>query len=129
MEDSELLMARIHGCYTEATKSFTNHFFQVDVCGGVHFYLDSSNNPTQEQINEKAKELIAELPYEELREKRNQLLAETDWTQNRDVILADDEAWKTYRQALRDLPSTSVDAAYDENGNLINVVYPTKPGQ
>jgi len=39
----------------------------------------------------------------ELRFKRNQLLAETDYMANSDVNMSDD--WKTYRQALRDLPS------------------------
>jgi hypothetical protein len=38
-----------------------------------------------------------------LRLKRNKLLAETDWMANSDVTISDD--WKTYRQALRDLPS------------------------
>ena len=40
---------------------------------------------------------------EALRLKRNKLLAETDWMANSDVTMSDD--WKTYRQALRDLPS------------------------
>ena len=39
------------------------------------------------------------------REKRNNLLAETDCMDNSDVTIADN--WKTYRQALRDLPSHS----------------------
>jgi len=38
-----------------------------------------------------------------LREKRNKLLVETDWMANSDVTMSDE--WKTYRQALRDLPS------------------------
>ena len=38
-----------------------------------------------------------------LREQRNALLAETDWMANSDVTISND--WKTYRQALRDLPS------------------------
>ena len=43
----------------------------------------------------------------QLRDKRNELLAESDWTQSRDVTLSNDADWKTYRQALRDLPSTA----------------------
>jgi len=38
-----------------------------------------------------------------LREKRNTLLRETDYMANSDVTMSDE--WKTYRQALRDLPS------------------------
>jgi hypothetical protein len=57
-----------------------------------------------------------------LREQRDALLAETDWTQNRDVTLSNDDAWKTYRQALRDITSqTPTDDA------LSNITFPTKP--
>ena len=41
-----------------------------------------------------------------IREKRNRLLAESDWTQIIDNDLSDEAVWqwRTYRQALRDLP-------------------------
>ena len=52
-----------------------------------------------------------------LRKQRNSLLAETDWMANSDVTMTD--AWKTYRQALRDLPANTKDPA--------NPIYPTKP--
>ena len=55
---------------------------------------------------------------ESLRMRRNQLLAESDWTQSRDVLLSNDEEWKTYRQQLRDLP---------KNTDPMNPVWPTKP--
>jgi len=59
-----------------------------------------------------------------LREKRTQLLAETDWV----VIRARENggqvpaAWKTYRVALRDLPS-GLDTVEKVNA----VTWPTKP--
>jgi hypothetical protein len=40
-----------------------------------------------------------------IRSQRNQLLKDCDWTQIADCT-ADKTAWATYRQALRDLPST-----------------------
>ena len=49
---------------------------------------------------------------------RNKLLRESDWTQNRDVLLSNYEDWKTYRQQLRDLP---------KNTDPMNPVWPTKP--
>jgi len=55
-----------------------------------------------------------------LREQRNQLLAETDWMGNSDVTMTD--AWKNYRQALRDITKTT--PADDE---LSNITWPTKP--
>ena len=55
-----------------------------------------------------------------LRSMRNLLLIETDWMANSDVTMSD--AWKTYRQALRDItdqtPSDDV---------LSNITWPTKP--
>jgi len=42
---------------------------------------------------------------ERMRLHRDRLLAESDWTQTLDAPV-DREAWATYRQALRDFPST-----------------------
>ena len=42
---------------------------------------------------------------EENRAERNRRLAETDWMANSDVTMSD--AWKTYRQALRDITTHS----------------------
>ena len=52
-----------------------------------------------------------------LRKKRNSLLAESDWMANSDVTMPDD--WKTYRQALRDLPANTSDPS--------NPTWPTEP--
>lgn len=43
---------------------------------------------------------------EEVRQQRNTLLSETDWTQLNDAPLTDKEKekYRTYRQALRDIP-------------------------
>ena len=53
------------------------------------------------------------------RSTRNTLLADTDWTAMSDVTMADD--MKTYRQALRDLPTHS------NWPNLEDADWPTKP--
>ena len=56
------------------------------------------------------------------------LKAATDWV----VTKADETSgavsndWKTYRQALRDLPA-SASPQLDDNENLTNVTWPTKP--
>jgi len=54
-----------------------------------------------------------------IRIERNRLLSETDWMAGSDVTMSD--AWKTYRQALRDLPTHS------NFPNLNAEDYPTKP--
>jgi len=82
--------------------------------------------PSEEEIQAKIAELEAAEPMRLLRIKRNQLLQETDWTQNRDVTLANDAEWAAYRQALRDLPNTAT-PELDEYGNLTNVTWPEKP--
>jgi len=53
------------------------------------------------------------------RETRNAKLAETDWTAMSDVTMADN--MKTYRQALRDLPT------HKNWPNLEDADWPTKP--
>jgi hypothetical protein len=65
-------------------------------------------------------------PMRLLRVERDRLLAETDWMGNSDVTMSN--AWKTYRQALRDLPASS-DPKLDSNGGLdmSSVTFPTKP--
>lgn len=64
--------------------------------------------------------------FDLMRRERTRLLQETDWTQNRDVTLANDAEWAAYRQALRDLPKTAT-PELDEHGNLTNVTWPEKP--
>ena len=94
---------------------------------GVVEWIDNSiNNIAEEEIQAKIAELEAAEPLRLLRIKRNELLQETDWTQNRDVTLSNDSDWQTYRQSLRDLPSTA-SPQLDEKGQLINVTWPTKP--
>ena len=49
---------------------------------------------------------IAEHEYHYvMRAVRNDLLAQSDWTQVADAPV-DQQAWATYRQALRDFPAT-----------------------
>ena len=55
-----------------------------------------------------------------LRERRNRLLAETDFWGNSDMTMTDE--MKTYRQALRDLPSGK-----DTVAKCTNATWPTKP--
>ena len=50
---------------------------------------------------------------------RNNLLSETDWMANSDVTMSD--AWKTYRQALRDITNTYSSMRDD------GFTFPTKP--
>ena len=88
-------------------------------------FNDGQTPPTEEAIQEKLTELLSAEPMRFLRKERNRRLIEVDWTQFRDVNLTNDSDWKTYRQELRDLPSTA--SPKIENGILTNVTWPTKP--
>ena len=99
-----------------------------NVYSGIDWLDKSQTKPTEEEVIAKIAELEAAEPIRLLREERNQRLAETDWTQGRDVTLSNDTDWKTYRQALRDLPSKTT-PKLDSYGELdmSSVTWPTKP--
>ena len=59
---------------------------------------------------------------QDIRNRRNNLLFESDWTQLPDVpegVASKSAAWRTYRQALRDVPQ--------QGGFPTNINWPTKP--
>ena len=94
-------------------------------------WLDSgATKPTETEINNKISELDAAEPMRLLREERNQLLSETDWVAARSIEtgVAISNDWKTYRQALRDLPAgASPKLASDGTLDMSSVTFPTKP--
>tara|TARA_Y100000817_G_C16737438_1_gene490837 strand:+ start:443 stop:796 length:354 start_codon:yes stop_codon:yes gene_type:complete len=75
-------------------------------------------------IETKITELRAAEPMRLLREERDRRIAKTDWWVLPDRTASQEQ--KDYRQALRDLPSTS-SPKLDDNDNLTNVTWPTKP--
>ena len=90
-------------------------------------WLDSGQTkPTEAEINNKISELDAAEAMRLLRLERNARIAETDWRASSDLTISD--AWKNYRQALRDLPasaSPSLDSNYELD--LTSVTWPTEP--
>ena len=78
----------------------------------------------EDAITKEVSKLLAEIPMKRLREERDRKLSETEWWAGKDVTMS--QARKDYRQALRDLPSTT-SPTLDEQGNLTNVTWPTKP--
>ena len=89
-------------------------------------WQDSSTKPTESAIDAEVTRLNNAEPMKLLRDERNTRLAATDWRASSDLTLAD--AWKTYRQALRDLPASST-PTLDSDGNLdmSSVTFPTEP--
>ena len=101
-------------------------FIQDDII--VKWYSNTIQQPTEEEINAKILELKNAEPLRLLRQERDKKLAETDWwtIRSNDTGVSLTQEQKDYKQALRDLPSTA-SPKIDENGQLINVTWPTKP--
>ncbi len=72
---------------------------------------------TWKAVSDKKKELEDAEPMRLLREERNKRLSETDWMASSDLTISD--AWKKYRQDLRDITKTAT--------SLDDVKFPTKP--
>ena len=95
---------------------------------------DSSNSdvkPTEEERDSKLTALkTTEKPMELLREERDRLIGQSDWriTKAKETSSNIPTAWKTYRQALRDLPASST-PKLDSNDDLdmSSVTWPTPP--
>ncbi len=97
---------------------------------GVEWLDSGVTIPTESELNTKVAELDAAEPMRLLREERNQLLSKTDWMVTRSIEtgVAMSNDWKTYRQALRDLPassSPSLDEYYELD--FSSVTWPTEP--
>jgi len=90
-------------------------------------WLDSSQTkPTETEVTNKITALDTAEPMRLLRLERDKRIAKTDWRASSDLTLSD--AWKTYRQALRDLPASAtpkLNSDYDLD--LTSVTWPTEP--
>ena len=89
-------------------------------------WLDSSQTkPTETEVNSKISELDNAEPMRLLRIERDTRIAKTDWRASSDLTLAD--AWKTYRQALRDITTQTPKLDSNYELDLTSVTWPTEP--
>ena len=86
--------------------------------------IEGSYQPNEYKIVDGEAVIRTDNTLEILRNKRNELLRQSDWTQVNDCPLSDSkkQEWATYRQSLRDLPST-----YKSVNNIADVIFPTIP--
>ena len=89
-------------------------------------WMDSGQQPTEQEVKAKIIELDAAEPMRLLRIERNKKIAETDWRMLPDHTPSDD--WINYRQALRDLPA-SASPKLNSNYELdfSSFTWPTEP--
>jgi len=90
----------------------------------VQTTFDEQNNLITIAAIEKTEAELIEVCLFKLRSKRDKQLLASDWTQFNDSPLSDakKQEWATYRQALRDLPST-----HQTTNNIDDVIFPTIP--
>ena len=86
--------------------------------------IEGSYQPNEYKIVDGEAVIRTDNTLEILRNKRNELLRQSDWTQVNDCPLSDSkkQEWATYRQSLRDLPSTNQSV-----NNIADVIFPTIP--
>jgi len=89
-------------------------------------WMDSGQQPTEQEVKAKIIELDAAEPMRLLRIERDKKIAPTDWRVLPDQTPTDD--WINYRQALRDLPASAT-PKLDSNYELdfSSFTWPTEP--
>ena len=92
---------------------------------GLEWTDSSQTKPTETEINSKISELDRQEAMELLRVERDIRIAKTDWRASVDLTLTD--AWKTYRQALRDITKQTPQLNSDYELDLTSVTWPTEP--
>ena len=95
--------------YTTPTQKLTS----VDpyVQSGKAYNVKVESTTTEEQAT------LTSQKWEEVRNQRNTILQATDWMASSDLTLSD--AWKNYRNELRQIPQTQTDP--------FNITWPTSP--
>ena len=93
---------------------------------GLNWLDSEQTQPTETEVNSKISELDNAEAMRLLRVERDARIAKTDWRASSDLTLSD--AWKTYRQALRDLPASAtpkLDSHYELD--FSSFTWPTEP--
>ena len=110
----------------QALKSGAQWTLRGEDYSGLEWLDSGQTKPTETEVNSKISELDNAEPMRLLRIERDRRIVLTDWRSGKDVTLS--TAWRTYRQALRDLPasaSPSLDSNYELD--LTSVTWPTEP--
>ena len=89
-------------------------------------WLDSSQTkPTETEVSNKIAALDAAEAMKLLRVERDARISKTDWRASSDLTITD--AWKTYRQALRDITTQTPKLDSNYELDLTSVTWPTEP--
>ena len=92
---------------------------------GLEWIDSSQTKPTETEVTNKIAALDAAEAMKLLRVERDARISKTDWRASSDLTLTD--AWKTYRQALRDITTQTPKLGSDYELDLSSVTWPTEP--
>ena len=92
---------------------------------GLTWKDSDQTKPTETEINSKISELNNAEAMKLLRIERDIRIAKTDWRASVDLTLTD--AWKTYRQALRDITTQTPKLDSNYQLDLTSITWPTEP--
>ena len=92
---------------------------------GLEWIDSSQTKPTETEVTNKIAALDAAEAMKLLRVERDARISKTDWRASSDLTLTD--AWKTYRQALRDITTQTPKLGSDYELDLTSVTWPTEP--
>jgi hypothetical protein len=96
----------------------------------TEWHSSGITQPSEDVINAKVTELTNAESMRLLREERDRLIGQSDWriVKAKETSTNIPTAWKTYRQALRDLPASSTPKLdSDDNLDMSSVTWPTPP--
>ena len=87
--------------------------------------LKEGEMPDKDEFNSVLEKQYEKYLINHLRVERNKRLLACDWTQNKDVVMSEDDmnVWSDYRQSLRELPSM----VELKDGIDINELFPDEP--
>jgi len=103
-ENCTLVSEFIHQVYPDMEEGFSNgvDYDSIKLSEGCELF-------SNEFFETEFKKYINSKPWVAFRNERSKKLTETDWTQTNDIIMENETEWNKYRQALRDIPSTTED--------------------
>ena len=109
----------------QALKPGAQWTLRGDDYSGLEWIDSSQTKPTETEVNSKISELDNAEAMRLQRIERDTRIAKTDWRASADLTLT--VAWKTYRQALRDITTQTPKLGSDYELDLTSVTWPTEP--
>lgn len=127
--DSDYIEGRVYGSYTAIDVAhdadITQFMSEYYWLGGDWYHRGPKpSNYHKWNTADFFWEVDEEKLFKEIRAQRDYFLKLSDWSQLPDVLMDDTkkEAWRLYRQALRDVPANSVGVT-----SMEEVAWPTEP--